>query len=479
MNEEFVKYDINEDQFYDLVIVGSGAAAKAASAEARRQGKSVILVERGVIGGTCLNVGCVPSKSLLAAAAVRSTAGSARFPGIATSEGPVDLSLLVKDKDEYLAALRDRDHVEGAAQQGVTILEGNASFTPSAAGKPTLIVTRGDGDEARVVAEQVIIATGAEPFIPDIPGLQDVDYLTSSTAMSLSHLPGSLLVVGGNAVGLEQAQLFARLGVKVTVVELAPRIAPSEDPSISVALQEALTGEGIVIKTGMTLTGVERSDSGVLATVRDGDGPVRIPAEKILIATGRRPVTEGLNLSAINVAVGPRGEVVVDEHLRTSHPRVWAAGDVTGTRQFAYVALAQGALAAANAFGTVLRTLDYGALPRVTFTSPAVAAVGMTAADADAAGLPYECRELPLTHVPRANLSRDTRGLVRILSDPETHQLLGVHMVGDEAGEVITAATYALTAGFTLQQLAGTWAPSFTMAESLKIAAMMPPLPAN
>ncbi|MEV4732353.1 mercury(II) reductase [Saccharopolyspora sp. NPDC049426] len=465
----------NSGQPYDLAVVGAGSAAEAAAAEARRRGKSVVLVERGLIGGTCSSVGCVPSKSLLAAAAVRATAEGSRFPGISTSAGPVDLAQLVADKDDMLAQVRQLHHVEKLAADDIDVLEGSAAFTGSP-GRPVLVVTALDGTETRLVPDQIVIASGAQPVIPEIPGLRNTDYLTYASAMALDHVPESLLVIGGNAVGLEQAQLFARLGAKTTVVEIAPRIAPNEDPTLSTALEQALGEEGIAFRTATTLTRVQQTRTGVIATVVFAGETRTITAEKILIATGRLPATDGLNLAAVGVDTGRRGEVVVDEQLRTDNPRIWAAGDVTGNAQFVYAAHAQGTIAAANALGDEKDTLDYAALPRVTFTSPALAAVGMTPAEAEAAGQEYEYRELPMQFVPRAILERKANGVLKLISEPSTQRLLGVHMVGDEAGDIITAATYALTAGLTTQQLATTWAPAFTMGESLKLAAQLPPI---
>ncbi|GAA4872088.1 mercury(II) reductase [Saccharopolyspora cebuensis] len=462
-------------QNYDLAVIGAGSAAKAAATEARRRGKSVAMVERADPGGTCLNVGCIPSKSLLAAAEARKSAQNSSFPGIPTSAGPVDLPPLVAAKDALLRERREEDHVKGTEQAGIDLLRGTASFSPSGQERPALIVTGQDGAQTRISAEHVLIGTGAEPLIPDIPGLGDVDHLTSASAMSLDRVPESLLVIGGNAIGLEQAQLFARLGARTTVVELAPRIAPFEDPSLSAALQRALVEEGVEFLTGTTLTRVQPTGTGVLAELTADSDQREVSAEKILIATGRRPVTDGLNLAAVDVELGSRGEVVVDEHLRTAHPRIWAAGDVTGQRQFVYVAGAQGVAAVSNMFGDTPRALDYTAVPRVTFTAPAIASVGLTPREAEAAGQPCETRELPLAFVPRAMVNQRTSGLLKLVSEPAAGRILGVHMVGEEAGEVITAATYLLSAGFTVEQLAGTWAPFLTMAESLRITAQAPP----
>lgn len=465
----------DQTRTYDLAVVGAGSAAKVAATEARRLGKSVVMIERSAPGGTCLNVGCVPSKMLLAAAASRASALKNSFPGVETLAGPVDLALLVKDKDHMIAHLGEEDHVKGTMRAGIDLLQGTASFEPSGAGDfVALTVTGREGDTIRITADQALIATGAQPFVPDIPGLTEIGYLTSSTAMALESVPASLLVLGGNAIGLEQAQLFARLGSMVTVIELAPRIAPFEDPDLSASLMQALTEDGIEFHTGANLVHVRQSGSDVIATIIIDGETVELSAEKLLIATGRRPETQGLNLQAVGIETGPRGEVPVNEYLRTTNPRIWAAGDVTGQRQFVYVAGAQGATAVSNAFGDTPGTLDYSALPRVTFTSPALASVGLTPAEAVAAKQAYETRELPMALVPRAAVSRHTAGLLKLVSEPTTGKILGVHMVGQEAGEVITAATYAISAGFTLQQLATTWAPFLTMAESLRIIAQLP-----
>lgn len=457
---------------YDLAIVGSGSAAFAAAIAASGRGRRVVMVERGTVGGTCVNVGCVPSKALLAAADARHTAGSAaRFPGLAAAELPVDHGALIGGKDALVAQLRAEKYVELSAGYGFEIVSGAAAFTGED-GSPAIEVTDKDGGTRRVEAAHYLVATGSAPWAPPIPGLAEAGYLTSTTAMDLETLPASMIVVGGNAVGLEQAQLFARLGIDVTLVEALDRLAPFEEPEISTALEDVLTGEGMTVHTGAAISAVHARDGHTAVRMRTADGAeVELSAERLLIATGRRPATGGLNLAAVGVTTGPQGEVVVDDAQRSSNPRIWAAGDVTGGQQFVYVAAAQGTLAADNALGDARRTLDYTALPRVTFTSPAIAAVGMTDAHAVRAGLRCDCRTLPLAHVPRALANRDTRGLVKIVAEAGTGRLLGVHALADGAGELITAATYAITAGLTVDQLAHTWAPYLTMAEGLKLAA--------
>ncbi len=446
---------------HDLAIVGSGGAGFAAAIAARTRGLRVVMVERGTVGGTCVNVGCIPSKALLAAAEARHSAAEAPFPGITTTALPGDLTTLLAGKASLVAGLRQERYLDLAADHGWAILRGTARFVPG----PALEV-----DGVRVEARQYLVATGASPWIPSVPGLGAAGSLTSTQALELDQLPATLVVAGGNAVGLELGQLFARLGVRVTLVEALPRLAPSEEPEVSEAIERVLVDEGVEVVTGAPVAEVHRRGPETVVRLA-GPGARVLRADALLMATGRRPNSTGLGLEVVGVDRGRLGEVCVDEHLQTGNPRIWAAGDVTGGPQFVYVAAAQGTLAVANAFESAGRALDTRHLPRVTFTSPAIAAVGMTDAEAGAAGIACTCRVLPLEHVPRAIVSRDTRGLVKIVAERAGGRVLGVHLVAANAGDVVLAATYALEAGMTVDQLAGTWCPYLTMAEGLKLAA--------
>lgn len=457
---------------YDLAVIGSGGAGFAAAIGARRKGRSVVMIERGTAGGTCVNTGCVPSKALLAAAEARQVSLDGRFPGISAVPFGVDANRLLDGKRELVASLRAGKYVDLAAEYGWDILAGSAGFDTTTGG-PVLRVDLHAGGADEVEADQYLIATGSTPWAPPIDGLAEAGYLTSTTAMELAGLPASMLVLGGNAVGLEQAQLWNRLGVDVTVVEAQPRLAPFEEPELSEVIERAFRREGIRVVTAANVTRVERTENGyrlALAAASNGQPP-ELRAEQLLVATGRRPATDGLNLDAVGVKVGRRGEVVVDEFLRTGNPRIWAAGDVTGHPQFVYVAAAHGALVVDNALDDVGRTLDYTALPRVTFTSPALAAVGMTDAQAVEAGIRCECRVLPLEHVPRALVNRDTNGVIKLVAERGTGRLLGAHVAAEGAGDVIAAAGYALANQMTVHQLAESWMPYLTMAEGLKLAA--------
>jgi mercuric reductase len=446
----------------DLVVIGSGGAAFAAAIRARDLGAEVAMCEAATIGGTCVNIGCVPSKALLAAASARQVAGHHPFPGITTTAGPVDLAALVAGKDELVNQLRFDKYEHLAEEYGFTLLCGRGSFT--AADRFVC-----DGEE--VAAGQFLVATGASPAVPPIPGLAEAGYLTSTTAFELRELPSSLVVIGANAIGLEVGQLFLELGTSVTFVEAASRIAPLDEPEISAALTDVLRQQGAQVHTSAAVTGVERRGMRRVVTFSVGGSELQVTADQVLVATGRRPNTAGLGLEAAGVGLGERGAVVVDEFCSTSNARIWAAGDVTGAPQFVYVAAAQGALAADNAIGKLGRTIDWEGLPKVTFTTPQIASVGLTEEEATRAGHRVETRVLTLDAVPRALVERDTAGLCKIVAEEGQDKILGVHLLARGAGEVILAATYAVKANMTVTQLAETWAPYLTMAEALKLTA--------
>lgn len=451
-----------QNKQYDLAIVGSGSAAFATAIAATRAGAAIVMIEQGLIGGTCVNVGCVPSKALLAAAEARHVALAGQFPGINTEALGVDMPALIAGKESLVSMLRHEKYENLAGLYGFDILHGHGRFSAD----DTLTV-----DGVTVAAGHYVIATGAAPWAPPIPGLDKANYLTSTTAMELDHIPESLIVIGGNAVGLEQGQLFARLGAKVTIVEALSRIAPFEEPEVSEALTRIFEDEGIAVVAGVTVTKVLQENGTIAVEIGTPHGSRSLRAEALLVATGRRPNTEGLGLDVVGVRVGSRGEVIIDEELRTTNPRIFAAGDVTGHPQFVYVAGVHGGIVADNALSGANRRVDYRTLPRVTFTSPQIASVGMTDEEAVRSGIPCECRVLPLVNVPRAIVNRDTRGVAKIVAEQSTGRVLGIHLLADGAADAILAGVYALEANFTVEQLATMWTPYLTMAEAIKLAA--------
>ena len=441
----------------DLAIVGSGGGAFSAAIAARERDLRVVMIERGTIGGTCVNVGCIPSKALLAAAAARHHAATHALPGIATEAGPVDMRALIAGKDEIIGRLRQEKYLELADRYGIELIHGQATFSDG----PALTV-----DGRTITAAHYLIATGSAPSDPGIPGLTESGYLTSTTAMDLRELPASIVVLGGSYVALEQAQLFAQLGTRVTVIARS-RIARGEEPEIAGALRDALRADGITLQEQTDVSRVQREGATVTLASTAGE----IQADHVLVATGRTPQTAGLNLAAVGVKIGARGEVLVDEHLRTTAPRIWAAGDVTGHPQFVYVAARHGASVVANAFDQEGRTVDYAALPRIMFTTPQLASAGLTEAQAHAQGLRTDTRVLDLAAVPRAIVSRRTQGLIKLVADAGTGRLLGVHLLADGAGDAILAAVYAVQARMTVAQIAASWNPYLTIGEAIHLAA--------
>ena len=458
---------------FDLAVIGSGGGAFAAAIRATNLGKRVVMIERSTVGGTCVNTGCVPSKALLAAAEARHVAldGTGRFPGIGTSAAPVDMGALIDGKRSLVEGMRSDKYVDLAADYGWDLSQGTAVFAGTQE-EPVLEITGPDGARDSLTAAQYLVATGSAPWAPPVPGLDEVDYLTSTTAMELDEVPESLIVFGGGYVALEMAQLFARLGSKVTLL-VRSRLASHEEPEASRALMGVFADEGIRVIRRATVSSVrmDPATGGILATATVAGGQEEFRAAKLLVATGRRAVTDGLNLAAVGVKTGDTGEILVNNRLNSTNERIWAAGDVTGHREFVYVAASHGTLVVENAFNNAGREVDYGHLPRVTFTSPALAAVGMTDKEANEAGIRCECRVLPLEYVPRALANRDTRGFIKIVADADTGRILGITAVAKDAGELAAAGVYILEAGMTVEQVAKMWSPYLTMAEGLKIAA--------
>ena len=352
-----------------------------------------------------------------------------------------------------------RKYSDLADEYGIERVEGRARFVEG----PALEV-----DGHRIEAAHYLIATGAEPHIPDLPGLSDSGYLTSTTAMELDRLPESLLVLGGGYVAMEMAQLFAHLGTEVTVLARS-RLARREETEVADGIRNAFIANGIAVIEGARPTEVFRAgDRVVVVTGAVGE----FSAEQLLVATGRQPRTRGLGLETVGVELGPDGEIAVDADSSTSNPRIWAAGDVTGHPQFVYVAAKQGAIAVENAFEQTGRRIDYTALPRITFTTPTLASAGLTEAQAHAQGIDCECRVLDLESVPRATVSRNTRGVVKLIAERETGRVLGVHLLAEGAGDAILAGVYAIDARRTVAQLANAWDPYLTIGEAIHLAAV-------
>ncbi|MBA2565447.1 MAG: mercury(II) reductase [Gemmatimonadetes bacterium] len=447
---------------YDLAIVGSGAGAFAAAIRAREAGARVVMIERSTLGGTCVNIGCVPSKTLLRAGDIYDQAAHHPFVGIETQAGTVDLQALVSQKNELVRRLRREKYEDLISEYGWEIVRGDASF----ADERTLRV---NGRSIR--ARGFVIASGADPAVPPIPGLVGSGYLTSTSALELTRVPASLVVIGSGYIGLELGQLFRHLGSDVTLMQRSPRILPRYEPEIADAMYAALTAQGIGLVTGARFERVERGASGYRVHVEVGGTRRILEGDELLVATGRNPNTTTLHLERADVRLGARGEILIDERGRTSNPLLYAAGDVTLGPQFVYVAAYEGALAADNALNGAERQLDLSVVPAVTFTNPSIATVGLTEAEARAAGYSVKASTLPGRAVPRALVNHDTRGVFKIVADETTDRILGVHVVTENAGDVIYAGVLAIQFKLTVRDLVETLAPYLTMSEGLKLTA--------
>lgn len=454
---------LGDEGDYDFLIIGSGGAAFSAAIQAIEHGGKVAIIERDTVGGTCVNIGCVPSKTLLRAGEINHTAKSNPFLGLATSAGAVDLAKLVEQKNELVAEMREQKYEHLIGEYGFELIRGEARFVD----EKTVSV-----DGRMLTAKRFLIATGARPSIPEIPGLKDVEYLTSTSLLELKQLPKMLAVIGSGYIALELGQLFHNLGSEVTLLQRSPRILKEYDLEISEAMTKSITEQGINLITGVTYDHVE--SKGNLKHVHisvNGEKKV-IQAEQLLIAAGRQPNTEALNLIAANVNVGSKGEITVDEFLKTSNPRIYAAGDVTMGPQFVYVAAYEGRIAADNAIGGLEKKVNLETVPGVTFTSPSIATVGLTEKQAKVKGYEVKTSVLPLSSVPRAIVNRETTGVFKVVADSKSLKVLGVHIVGENAGDVIYAAQLAIKFGLTVEDLRDSLAPYLTMAEGLKLAAL-------
>jgi mercuric reductase len=461
---------------YDLLIVGTGGAGMAAAIRASELGATAAIVEGAdVVGGICVNVGCIPSKNLIEAAHHYHIA-RAGFPGVTACEPQLAWAEVLRQKRDVVERLRQEKYLDVLdAYEGVTLLRGRAALLGGGregGGEGGVSVRVGD---AEVKARKVIIAAGSRPAMPPIPGLAESDALDSTTAMELERLPESMIVLGGGSIGLELGQAFARFGVRVIVVEALERILPTEDPDVSEALTEALKAEGIEVHAGVRVARVERTERGYRLTVQQGSLTGTLEAEQLLVAAGRRPNTEDLGLESAGARTDGRGFVVVDEYMRTANPDVFAAGDVTGGPGYVYVAALQGGVAAQAALAEITGEepipIDLATVPRVTFTDPQVAAVGMTEAQARDAGLTPQVTALPVRHLPRAAVSHRSHGTIKLVSEVGTDRLLGAHVVAPNAGDVIGEAALAIRFGLTTRDLVSTLHPYLTWGEGLKLAA--------
>ena len=446
-----------------VAVIGSGGAAMAAALKAVEQGAHVTLIERSILGGTCVNVGCVPSKIMIRAAHIAHLRRESPFDdGIAAASPKILRERLLAQQQGRVDELRHAKYESIlASTPAITVLRGDAKFKDA----HTLTVATADDGMREVSFDRCLIATGASPAIPPIPGLKDTPFWTSTEALASDTIPERLAVIGSSVVAVELAQAFARLGSKVTILARSTLFF-REDPAIGEAVTAVFRAEGIEVLDHTQASQVAYEDEEfVLTTERD-----ERRTDRLLVATGRAPNTRALNLEAAGVEVNAQGAIVIDHAMRTSTPHIYAAGDCTDQPQFVYVAAAAGTRAAINMTGGNA-ALDLTAMPAVVFTDPQVANVGYSEAEAHQDGIETDSRTLTLDNVPRALVNFDTRGFIKLVAEAGSGRLIGVQAVAPEAGELIQTAALAIRNRMTVRELADQLVPYLTMVEGLKLAA--------
>jgi mercuric reductase len=450
------------DNNLHIAVIGSGGAAMAGALKAAERGARVTLIERGTIGGTCVNTGCVPSKILIRAAHIAHLRKESPFDnGLSAQIPKVNRPALLAQQQGRVEELRDAKY-EGILRNhpAITVVQGKARFIDA----HSLTIRLDDRSEQTVHFDRALIGTGARPAIPPIPGLADTPYLTSTSALILDEIPRRMIVVGASVVAVELAQAFARLGSQVTILARS-RLLSRDDPAVGTAVEAAFRREGIEVIKQAEASRVDYLDNEFVVDTDAGT----LRADQLLVATGRTPNTDTLNLDGIGVET-QGGAITVNDHQQTTVPGLYAAGDCTDQPQFVYVAAAGGSRAAVNMTGGDT-TLDLSAMPAVIFTDPQVATAGLTEVEAVEQGFKVDTRSLNLEHLPRALVNFDANGFIQMVAEQGSGRLLGVQVVAGEAGELIQTAVMALRARMTVEQIGDELFPYLTMVEGLKLCA--------
>jgi pyruvate/2-oxoglutarate dehydrogenase complex dihydrolipoamide dehydrogenase (E3) component/uncharacterized membrane protein YdjX (TVP38/TMEM64 family) len=453
----------------NLVVIGAGAGGLVAAYIAAAVKAKVTLVEGHRMGGDCLNSGCVPSKALIRSAKLaKELHGAARF-GVRDAAGRVDFAAVMRRVHGVIRDIEPHDSVERYTKLGVEVLQGHARITTPW----SVEVTLADGSKRVLTTRSLVIAAGAHPFVPPIPGLAETGLLTSDTVWGLTELPKRLLVLGGGPIGCELAQSFARLGAQVTQVEMAPRVMLREDPEVSALVADSLRADGVELLTGHQAVRVDSIDDVKRLVVRRGTSEIPLEFDQILCAVGRSPRVTGYGLEELGIPLTPRKTIETNAYLQTRFPNIYAVGDVAGPFQLTHAAAHQAWYAAVNAlFGRFKRfKADYSVIPWTTFTDPEVARVGLSETEATEQGIPFEVTRYGIDDLDRAIADGTAQGFVKILTVPGKDKILGVTIVGEHAGDLLAEYVLAMKHGLGLNKILGTIHTYPTLSEANKYAA--------
>ena len=448
-----------------LVIIGGGSAAFAATIRALELNARVTMINAGLpIGGTCVNVGCVPSKTLIRAAEAFHKTKHTKFPGIETKSRINDFRSIIEQKRKLVAQLRTNKYINILPESDdFRLIEGFAKFID-----PKIVEVNGE----RISADKIIIAPGASPKIPAIEGLDKTPYLTNETAFELEEIPESLIVLGGRYIALETAQMFSRFGTRVVVLQRSKRILPTETVDITDKLTYYLIREGISVVTDVSIEKVKLDSNLIHVDTTVKGARQSFEATHLLVATGRKPNTSGLGLEDTGIKTDNMEYLAVNDFLQSSLDHVYGAGDVIGAPMFVYTAAYEGKLAAENALTATQNKRDYTAMPWVIFTDPQIAGVGLDENQAKEHGIDVDVATLPLSEVPRALAANDTRGFIKLIREQKSDVLVGARILAPEGAELLMEVALAIKHGITVEQIKKMFHPYLTLSEGIKLAAI-------
>lgn len=454
---------MSKENSFGLIILGSGATAFAAALKASELDISVAMIERGTVGGTCVNVGCVPSKNLLGAGRIIYECNNPDYDGINTCDSKLNFKTIIRKKDELVLSLRKAKYMDVLDSiPNIKLFKGNAAFVSK-----NEVQVNGK----KLYGKKFIIAAGSSPYIPPIQGIEEVDYLTNIEALSPEEKPDSMIIVGGGPLGLEFAQMYRRFGTKVTVLQRSSRIAPKEESEISEALRQYLEEESIEIYTNVKVQSVRAKGESKIVRMQVDSQTKEIEAQQLLMATGRKPNTADLHLENVGVKVRDDGAVIVNSEMRTSAPHVYAGGDVIGMPMLETIAAKEGAIAAENALKNARKKINFLSVPHAIFTSPEVASVGLTEEQMMQKMKVCSCRTLPMSDVPKAKTINKEKGLIKMAIHPKTGRIFGVHILAELAADMIHEAVLAVKYKLTVDDIIDTVHVFPTMTEAIKLVA--------
>ena len=461
-----LKDNINNPEQFDLIIIGGGSAAFSAAIKAESLGLSTLMVNGGLdFGGTCVNVGCVPSKNLIRAGEAAYHARQSNFAGIKPKGVDIDFAQVIKDKKKLVATLQEKKYMDVVSDfQNLKMISGWATFKD----EKTIVVNGKDEYKAL----KFLIATGATTQIPPIAGLTEVPYLTNVSLFDLEEQPVSMIVLGGGYIALEITQAYHRLGTKITLLQRSDHVLSKQSTDIAEELTNHLRSEGMVIHTGLSFLEVSETSNKIIVLAEQDGEKKSFEAAKILVSAGTTPNTQKLGLDKIDIQLSSKGNIQVNEKMETNLQNVYAAGDVANTPAYVYTAAFEGKIAVENAFTGTDNKADYSALPWVVFTDPQVAGAGMDETIAEAQGIPFEVSKIELKDIPRAIAANDMRGFIKLIRNTETDKLIGAMVVAPEGGELIQQLSMAIKYGITVKDLAESFYPYLTLGEGIKLAAI-------